>query len=304
LTAQPRGVERDRPLAGLTTIRAGGNAEFFARPGAEPELIELLAWAAAAGIDVEVVGSGSNLLVSDRGVRGLVLKLAGELAAIERRGTRVECGGGARLPSAAAKVAGWGLTGLEFGINIPGTVGGAVRMNANAYGGELGAVLEWVAVCTAAGSRRRAPSELGFAYRRSSLRPGEVVSRAAFSLAEAEPAAVKATLAEMRGRRREAQPSGIKTFGSTFKNPDDPRAGGRSAGQLLDAAGCRGLAVGGARLADKHANFVENTGAATTAEVLAVMAEGRRRVHERFGVVLEPEVQVLGEVEWPPGWEL
>jgi UDP-N-acetylmuramate dehydrogenase len=161
-----------------------------------------------------------------------------------------------------------------------------------------------VTVCTAQGAARRRPGELGFAYRSSALRPGEVVSRAAFALSEADPAAVKAILAEMRARRHEAQPSGIKTFGSTFKNPDDPRAEGRSAGQLLDAAGCRGLAVGAARLSPKHANFVENTGSASTAEVLAVMAEGRRRVHERFGVVLEPEVQLLGEVEWAQGWAL
>jgi UDP-N-acetylmuramate dehydrogenase len=300
----PAGVERDYPLARLTTIRTGGAADFFARPESEGELVELLGWTRSSKVEVEVVGSGSNLLVADAGVRGLVLKLSGELAAIERRGTTVECGGGVRLPSAAAKAAGWGLAGLEFGINIPGTVGGAVRMNANAYGGELGAVLGWVTICTAAGSERRDPGELGLAYRRSSLRPGEVVSRAAFSLSDADPAAVKAVLAEMRAKRREAQPSGIKTFGSTFKNPDDPRAEGASAGQLLDAAGCRGLTVGGARLALKHANFVENTGSASTAEVLAVMAEGRRRVHAQFGVELEPEVQVLGEVEWPQGWKL
>jgi UDP-N-acetylenolpyruvoylglucosamine reductase len=108
----------------------------------------------------------------------------------------------------------------------------------------------------------------------------------------------------MRERRREAQPSGIKTFGSTFKNPEDPRAEGRTAGRLLEDAGCRGLRVGGARFSEKHANFVENEGAATTADVLALMAEGRRRVHERFGVVLEPEVQQLGEMSWPEGWEL
>ena len=154
--------------------------------------------------------------------------------------------------------------------------------------------------------RRRAqgPGELGFAYRSSNLRPGEVVSRAGFALSDAEPAAVKAILAEMREKRREAQPSGIKTFGSTFKNPDDARAEGRTAGQLLEAAGCRGLAVGGARFSPKHANFVENTGTATTADVLRVMAQGRRRVHERFGIELEPEVQVLGEVDWPQGWTL
>jgi UDP-N-acetylenolpyruvoylglucosamine reductase len=300
----PPGVERDYPLARLTTVRAGGDAELFARPGSERELIEVLAWAAAEALAVEVLGSGSNLLVADAGVRGLVLKLAGELAEIERDGHQLVLGGGARLPSAAAKAAGWGLGGLEFGINIPGTVGGAVRMNANAYGGELARVLEWVDVCTAGGAERRDPGELGFAYRSSNLRPGEVVSRAGFALSEAEPAAVKAILAEMREKRREAQPSGIKTFGSTFKNPDDPRAEGRTAGQLLEAAGCQGLAVGGARFSPKHANFVENTGTATTADVLRVMAEGRRRVHERFGVELEPEVQVLGEVDWPQGWTL
>lgn len=300
----PEGIERDYPLARLTTVRAGGAAEFFARPESSDEVVELLAWARAEGHPVEVVGSGSNLLVADAGVPGLVLKLAGELTELERDGERVLCGGGVRLPSATAKIANWGLTGLEFGINIPGTVGGAVRMNANAYGGELARVLEWVEVCTADGAGRRAPEELGFEYRRSNLTPGEVVTRASFQLAPADPAEVKATLAEMRGKRREAQPSGIKTFGSTFKNPDDPRAEGRTAGQLLEAAGCRGLRVGGARLSPKHANFVENTGEATTADVLALMAAGRRAVHERFGVVLEPEVQILGPVEWPDDWEL
>jgi UDP-N-acetylmuramate dehydrogenase len=301
----PGGVERDYPLARLTTVRAGGPADLFARPQDEEELTELLRWAASEGIALGVVGSGSNLLVSDDGYRGLVLKLDGALAAVDRQGARMICGGGARLPSAAAQAARWGLSGLEFGINIPGTVGGAVRMNANAYGGELGRVLEWVNVCTAAGVERRQPGQLGFAYRRSNLGPGEVVSKASFQLAEGEVAEIKGTLAEMRGMRREAQPSGIKTFGSTFKNPsDDERAGGRTAGQLLEAAGCRGLQVGGARFSEKHANFVENAGGATTADILSLMAEGRRRVHERFGVTLEPEVQVLGEVEWPEAWNL
>jgi UDP-N-acetylenolpyruvoylglucosamine reductase len=301
----PEGVERDYPLARLTTVRAGGPADLFARPDDEQKLAELLHWAASEGTAVAVVGSGSNLLVSDDGFHGLVLKLDGRLSAIERQGTRIVCGGGARLPSAAAQAARWGLAGLEFGINIPGTVGGAVKMNANAYGGELGRVLEWVNVCTAEGVQQRQPNELGFAYRRSNLRPGEVVSQASFRLGEGEVAEIKGRLAEMRGQRREAQPSGIKTFGSTFKNPtEDPRAGGRTAGQLLEAAGCRGLRVGGARFSEKHANFVENAGDATTGDIVSLMAEGRRRVHERFGVSLEPEVQVLGEVEWPGGWTL
>ena len=215
------------------------------------------------------------------------------------------CGGGARLPSAAAKAAGWGLSGLEFGINIPGTVGGAVRMNANAYGGELGAgarVGERVQR-----RRRRAPRARASSASATGARTcgqGEVVSRASFRLAAGDPAEIKAELARMRAARREAQPSGIKTFGSTFTNPDPGAAGveGRTAGQLLEAAGCRGMRRGGARFSEAHANFVENEGEATTADVLELMALGRRRVHESFGVVLEPEVQVLGEVEWPrPG---
>ena len=293
----PGGVERDRPLARLTTVRTGGPADWFARPGDDTRLAELLAWADAERIDVGVIGSGSNLLVADDGFRGLVIKLDGDLARIERDGDRLLCGGGARLPKAAARAAQEGLSGLEFGVNIPGTVGGAVRMNANAYGGDLSRVLEWVDVATPAGTDRRVPGDLGFAYRRSNLGPREIVARASFALGPADPEDVKATLADMRKRRKEAQPSGIKTFGSTFKNPDDPRAQGRSAGVLLDAAGCRGLRVGGARFSEKHANFVDNGGEATTADVIALMAEGRRRVRDKFGISLEPEVQLLGDVD-------
>jgi UDP-N-acetylenolpyruvoylglucosamine reductase len=304
MSPPPAGVQADFPLARLTTVRTGGNADFFARPASEGELLAVLAWAADEGLALGVIGSGSNLLVADSGFGGLALKLDGELATIEREGEGMLCGGGARFPSAAAKAAGWGLAGIEFGVNIPGTAGGAVRMNANAYGGQLAEVLAWVDVFTAKGRERREPGALGFAYRRSNLTAREVVSRVAFKLRRDDPAAIRARLNEMRSKRREAQPSGIKTFGSTFKNPEDPRAEGRSAGQLLEAAGCRGLSQGEARFAEKHANFVENAGHATTTDVLALMAAGRRRVHKLTGVVLEPEVQVLGEIEWPEGWEL
>jgi UDP-N-acetylenolpyruvoylglucosamine reductase len=296
----PSTVEREFSLARMSTVRTGGEAEYFARAGSNAQLRELLAWARAADVPVAVVGSGSNLLIADVGVRGLVVKLDRKLALIQREGPlRIVCGGGARLPAVAARAAQAGLAGIEFGVNIPGTVGGAVRMNANAYGGELARTLQWVEIATAEGSERRVPEQLGFAYRRSNLTAGEIVARASFLLAESDADAVKATLADMRARRHEAQPQGIKTFGSTFVNPDDPRAEGRTAGQLLADAGCNGLTVGGARLAPKHANFVENTGAATTADVLAVMAEGRARVLERFGVALEPEVQTLGDVRFP-----
>ncbi len=296
----PSIVQRDFSLARMATVRTGGEAEYFARAGSKAQLHELLAWASAANVPVAVVGSGSNLLIADEGVRGLVIKLDRKLSLIQREGPlRIVCGGGARLPAVATRAAQAGLSGIEFGVNIPGTVGGAVRMNANAYGGELARTLEWVEIVTAQGSERRPPQQLGFAYRRSNLTNGEIVARASFQLSESDTDTVKATLADMRARRHEAQPQGIKTFGSTFVNPEDPRAEGRTAGQLLAEAGCNGLAVGGARLAPKHANFVENTGDATTADVIAVMAAGRARVLEQLGVALEPEVQTLGELRFP-----
>ena len=175
-------------------------------------------------------------------------------------------------------------------------------MNANAYDGALADVLEWVDVVSADGTERRTPDQLGFSYRRSNLARGEVVARARFKLEPADQQRVKARLADLRDRRKQAQPAGIKTFGSTFKNPDDAHAGGRTAGQLLEAAGCRGLRIGDAGFSEKHANFVENLGAATTADVVALMAAGRTRVKQRLGIELEPEVQVLGPVEFPADW--
>jgi UDP-N-acetylenolpyruvoylglucosamine reductase len=288
-------LEPNAPLARLTTVRTGGGAEWLARASSRRELAEALAWAREHDRPVRVIGSGSNLLVADAGVRGLVVKLEGELTRIERDGDGLRCGGGARLPRIAARTAELGLSGIEFGVSIPGTVGGAVRMNANAYDGSLGSVLDWVEIVTADGIERRAPPELGFEYRRSNLADTDVVARVRFALEPAPPAQIRETIASMRARRHATQPKGIRTFGSTFKNPP----GARSAGELLAAAGAAGLANGGARLSPTHANFVENTGSATTAEILALMAAGRALVSERFGVVLEPEVQLLGDIAFP-----
>ncbi len=284
----------DFPLARLTTVRTGGAAEHFARAGSRRELRELLEWARERRFAVHPIGSGSNLLVADEGVRGLVVKLERELARIDPDGAGLRCGGGARLPAVAAKAAMLGLAGIEFAVNIPGTVGGAVRMNANAYDGALADVLEWVEVVSAEGVTRRSPGELGFAYRSSVLAAEEIVSRVRFALRAGSPQTVRATLASMRERRHAAQPKGIRTFGSTFKNPP-----GASAWKLLVDAGAGELRFGGARFSPKHANFVENTGSASTAEIVALIAAGRDLVRERFGVELEPEVQLLGEVRFP-----
>src|SRR5580658_1617415 len=185
----------DHPLARLVTVRSGGAAEHFARAGTDRELAELLGWAQERGLATHVIGSGSNLLVADAGVRGLVLKLERDLARIDPDGEGLRCGGGARLPAVAARAAALGLVGIEFGVNIPGTVGGAVRMNANAYDGALAGVLDWVEIVTAEGTQRRGPRELGFAYRSSALAPAEIVASARFALAPAPPEAVRATIA-------------------------------------------------------------------------------------------------------------
>ena len=231
-----------------------------------------------------------------------MLKLDGSLASIEQDGERLLCGGGARLPQAAARAAGAGLTGLEFGVNIPGTVGGAVKMNANAYGGDLAQVLDWVEIATPEGTDRRGPDQLGFSYRRSNLGPREVVVRASFGLSQAEPQRVKATLAADARAAQGRAAVGHQDLRLHVQEPRGPPRRGQSAGVLLDEAGCRGLQVGGARFSEKHANFVENPGDATTADVIALMAEGRRRVKERFGVELEPEVQFLGDVDASALW--
>ena len=178
MNAPPPSIEANYPLAGLTTIRTGGRADFFARAGSLDGLSELLAWAHKGALEVGVVGSGSNLLVADEGFRGLVIKLEGELATIERAGDRLLCGGGARLPQVAARAAREGLCGVEFGVNIPGTVVGAVRMIANAYGGQRAAVLDWEDVASRAGLDRRLPDDLGFCYRRSNLLYDEIEARA------------------------------------------------------------------------------------------------------------------------------
>jgi len=294
--AKPDGVLQDVPLAPYLTIRAGGKAEFFAKPKSRAELVELLDWARREGLAVWVLGSGSNVLVPDEGLEGLVIKLGVPFQRAVFEGEEVCCGAAARLPALAAQAARHGLSGLEFGVSIPGSVGGAVRMNAGAYGGELGQVLRWVEVATAEGLSRREPAELGLSYRRSKLKPGlEVVTAARLKLRRGDPQRIRARLAELRKSRREAQPTGIKTFGSTFKNPPV----GKTAGQLLAACGAGGLQVGQARFSPKHANFVENLGGATTAQILELIARGRELVKERFGVELEPEVQLLGGQPFP-----
>ncbi|HEX2292421.1 MAG TPA: UDP-N-acetylmuramate dehydrogenase [Gaiellaceae bacterium] len=288
-------IEEQVALSRFTTLGTGGPARWFAKPETLDELIGALAWAAERDAEVAVVGLGSNLLVADEGVDGLVLKLAGELAAAEVDGGVLRAGGGAPLAVCLHRARAAGLGGLEFACAIPGTVGGGVWMNAGAYGGDIAGVLERALVADASGAEWRTPAELGLEYRRSSLRNGEVVARAEFRLAPRPVEEIKAIVSELQATRKAAQPTNKRTFGSVFKNPDHEL----SAGRMLEACGLRGHRIGGAQISPRHANFIENADGATSADAIALMAEARRRAREEFGVELEHEVQLLGPIQLP-----
>jgi UDP-N-acetylmuramate dehydrogenase len=296
MIAAPACVEADYPATRLTTVGTGGPVRFLARAGDAAELADVLRWAAAESLEIAVVGLGSNLLVADEGYDGVVLRLVGGLARIERDGDRVVCGGGATLAAIVKRATGWGLAGIEFGCAIPGTAGGAVRMNAGAYGGEMRDVLEAAVVVAAGGERRGGPEALEMTYRHSNVGAGEVVAQAVLRLRSDDPERIRATVADMQRRRREAQPAKVRTFGSVWKNPE----GALGAGQMLEACGLKGFTLGGARISPVHANFIENVGGARSADVIDLMREARRRARERYGVVLEHEVQMLGPVGLEP----
>ncbi len=283
-------------LGRYTTLGTGGPARWFATPETEDELLERLAWADAEGLPVAVVGLGSNLLVADDGFQGLVLKLAGELAAADAADGVLAGGGGAPLAVCLHRARAAELGGFEFACAIPGTVGGGVWMNAGAYGGDIAGVLRRARVADATGARWLTPQELGLRYRTSGLRHGQVVARAEFLLEPRPLEEIKATVAAMQARRKEAQPTNKRTFGSVFKNPDHEL----SAGRMLEVCGLRGYRSGGAQISPKHANFIENADGARSADAIALIAEARRRAREQFGVVLHPEVQLLGALEVPP----
>jgi UDP-N-acetylmuramate dehydrogenase len=288
-------IEEGVELARFTTLGTGGPARAFARPESEAEVEELLRWAAEQSLGVAVVGLGSNLLAADDGVDRLVLKLGGELAAVEIDGELLRVGGGTANAVALHRARAAGLGGFEFACAIPGTIGGGVWMNGGAYGGDFAGVLERALVATPDGGGWLTPAELGLSYRHSELRHGQVVVRAELRLRPRPPDEIKAEVRELNARRKEAQPTNRRTFGSVFKNPEHEL----SAGRMLEACGLKGHRIGGAQISPKHANFIENADGATTADALALMGEARRRAHEQFGVRLEHEVEFLGDLELP-----
>ena len=288
-------IEENVPLSKFTTIGTGGPARWFGRPETVEELVGHLMWAEENEAPVAPVGLGSNLLVADEGFPGLALKLSGVLAVAKAGDGRLIAGGGAPLAVCLHRARAAALGGLEFVCAIPGTVGGGIWMNAGAYGSDISAVLARAHIADARGARWLTPEALGLTYRRSSLTPGQIVAGAEFTVEPAPADRIRATVAEMQARRKTAQPTNKRTFGSVFKNPDHKL----TAGRMLEACGLKGHRVGGAQISPKHANFIENAGGATSEDALALIAEARRRALGEFGVELEPEVQLLGALEVP-----
>jgi len=289
-------LRRGEPLAGHTTMRVGGAADLLATARDVATLTALVRGARAAGMPLLVLGRGSDVVVSDAGVRGLVILSRAEGWRIES--DRLIAEAGLQLAAAATVTQRAGLSGLEFGLAVPGTVGGAVWANAGAHGSDIAAVLESVTVLEADGTEATEPvSALGLAYRDSRLKrsAGELVLTATFRLRPADPAVIKAGLDEIRRWRREHQPLGQPSAGSVFRNP-----AGDSAGRLVDACGLRGTRLGRAAISEKHANFIVNEGGATAADIRRLAERARKAVADRFGVALEYEVQFVGD--WS-GWQ-
>jgi UDP-N-acetylenolpyruvoylglucosamine reductase len=280
-------------LSRQTTWRIGGPARFFCRARTEAGLGRVLAAAAENGLPLALLGMGSNILVADEGFPGIVVRLEGEFLRVVASGERVQAGGGAALGAVCAAAARAGLSGIEAISGIPSSVGGAVRINAGAYGGEIFDVLETVRLLSRAGeARTAAAAEIPHGYRYSALiGTGEIVVTAVLKLVPAPREEIARKTRAVAEKRRGALP-GEPNAGSVFRNPP-----GDFAGRLIEACGLKGVRVGGAMISPRHANVIVNTGRARAADVLELMRRMRQAVRDRFGVTLSPEVELLG-LEW------
>jgi len=288
-------VEEQAPLGALTWFRVGGPADFLVKPADAEDLAQFLG-KLPEDMPLTVIGAASNLIVRDGGIRGVVLRLARGFAKVEVEADGIVCGAAALDATVAEHAAAAGLGGLEFLSGIPGSIGGAVAMNAGAYGSDVKAVLDWAEIVTRQGEIRRLPAEeLHLSYRHSRLPPGSVVTRARLRAQSAEPALIAARMAEIRESRTRTQPVRARTGGSTFANPP-----GQKAWELIDAAGCRGLTRGAAQVSDLHCNFLLNTGGATAADLEGLGEEVRRRVAAATGVTLEWEIKRIGQPSGRP----
>lgn len=289
-TAKPLLVAE--PMAKHTSFRIGGPADLLAQPADEAELAALLQVASEHAVPVTLIGNGSNLLVRDKGIRGLVIKLGNLFSGVEVCGNTLTFGCGVSLAMASKKAASLSLSGLEFAVGIPGTIGGAVYMNAGAYDGEMAKVVTKVRVMDEQGKTSElAASELDFAYRHTALQnSGHIVTSVTVSLVPGDADAIAAKMADFSQRRISKQPLELPSAGSMFKRPP-----GYFAGTLIDQTGLKGYTVGGAQVSTKHAGFVVNIGGATASDVLQLISDVQSKVFAAHGVHLEPEVLVLGE---------
>jgi UDP-N-acetylmuramate dehydrogenase len=284
-------VRASMPLAELTSFRIGGPADLFVAVEDETELMHAKAAAYRAGIPCFCLGAGTNLLVSDRGMRGLVVRLGDGFAKIKIDDAKVVAGAAAAFETLVQEVVDRGLAGLEFGEGIPGTVGGGLVMNAGAFGGEIAKVVTLVHGVTESGEALAlSKDDVKFAYRRTELPAHFIITRVDFELARGDRAQLTARVAELHAKRASRQPRGVPNAGSIFKNPP-----GNFAGKLLEGAGLKGTRLGGAAFSDQHANFIVNLGGAQAAEVRALIDMARNKVKEQSGVWLEPEVRLVGD---------
>ena len=283
------------PMAKHTTMRVGGPADLFATAHNSFELKGLVRFARTRSLPLVLLGRGSDLVVADAGIRGLVIAVRAEATHLD--GSRYTAEAGVPMARAATETQKAGLTGLEYGLAIPGTVGGAVWANAGAHGGETAAVLESATILLVDGAATVvAASELGFGYRHSRLKdnPGEIVLAAAFRLEPADSATIAARLDDIRRWRREHQPLGLPSAGSVFRNPP-----GDSAGRLIDSLGLKGWRIGGAVVSEKHANFIVNDRQGTASDVRRLAEAVRAEVRDRLGIELALEIEFAGD--WS-GW--
>ena len=284
-------ILENEPMSRHTTFRVGGPADVLFLPEGEEQLMGALAAAKAAGVDTVVIGNGSNLVVRDGGIRGLVIALGEGMAAIARTGNTITAWAGASLARVSAYAQASGLSGLEFASGIPGTLGGGCAMNAGAYGGQLSDVLVDARVLLDGEIRTLTLEEMQMGYRTSlPLREGGIVVSARFELTPDDPEAIGERMRDLNARRRDKQPLNFPSAGSTFKRPE-----GYFAGALIEQAGLKGRSVGGAQVSEKHAGFIVNTGGATASDILALIRLVQDEVEARSGVRLETEVRVLGE---------
>ena len=284
-------VRENEPMKLHTTFRVGGPADVLVTPDTE-SLPEVIGLCKKHNLPYYVIGNGSNLLVGDKGIRGVVIAMTNRMGEILCDGEVITAGAGATLAQIASLAAGKGLTGFEFAAGIPGTLGGAVVMNAGAYGGEMKDVITSAVVLDKEGNLKELPvDELDLSYRHSCIPEKEyVVLRVTMKLQRGEEEAIRAKMAELREQRVTKQPLEYPSAGSTFKRPE-----GYFAGKLIMDAGLRGYQVGGAQVAEKHCGFVINKNNATAADIVQLMQDVSAKVKEQFGVSLEPEVKMIGE---------